>query len=99
AAGRPSPERLREAIIAVAGTARPRVGRSSLDAILRGARRARDRYERLEGFGVAGGLTQAETLAAIDSVVAAGELVSSGGRYPTLSPGRGRVPDPAVGRG
>jgi ATP-dependent DNA helicase RecQ len=90
--GRPGRAGLREAILATVAEARPAVGRSSLDAILRGATRARPRYGALAGFGVASGMTQAETMAEIDAALHAHELESSGGRYPTLRlPGASRA--------
>jgi superfamily II DNA helicase RecQ len=77
---------LRQAVLAAATAARPSVGRTGLDQILRGLDRVRARYGDVPGFGSAGGLGRAAVLAAIDAVVADGELASSGGARPVLRP-------------
>jgi ATP-dependent DNA helicase RecQ len=77
---------LRMAVLGAAAGARPPVGKTGLDQILRGLDRVRERYGGVPGFGSAGGLGRAAVLAAIDDVVADGELVSSGGARPVLQP-------------
>ena len=77
---------LRAAVLAVASAARPPVGRTGLDQILRGLDRMRTRYSDVAGFGSAVGLGRAAVLSAIDAVVADGALVSSGGARPVLRP-------------
>jgi DNA helicase-2/ATP-dependent DNA helicase PcrA len=75
---------LRAAVLGVASAARPSVGRTGLDQILRGLDRMRARYGGVPGFGSAAGLGRSAVLAAIDAVVADGELASSGGARPVL---------------
>jgi ATP-dependent DNA helicase RecQ len=77
---------LRVAVLGVASAARPAVGRTGLDQILRGLDRMRGRYGEVPGFGSASGLGRAAVLSAIDSAVADGELASSGGARPVLRP-------------
>jgi superfamily II DNA helicase RecQ len=77
---------LRAAVLGVATAARPAVGRTGLDQILRGLDRVRARYGEVPGFGSAAGLGRAAVLAAIDAVVAEGRLASSGGARPVLRP-------------
>jgi ATP-dependent DNA helicase RecQ len=83
---------LRAAVLAVASAARPAVGRTGLDQILRGLDRMRARYGDVAGFGSAVGLGRAAVLSAIDAVVADGALVSSGGARPVLRPPGGAGP-------
>ena len=87
---------LRSAVLGAASAARPAVGRSGLDQILRGLDRMRARYADVPGFGSAAGLGRSAVLSAIDAVVAEGELASSGGARPVLRPpGRpGTAPGP-----
>jgi len=75
---------LRAAVLGAAGAARPAVGRTGLDQILRGLDRMRARYGDVPGFGSAAGHGRTVVLSAIDAVVAEGELVSSGGARPVL---------------
>ena len=77
---------LRLAVLGAAAAAHPAVGRTGLDHILRGLDRARERYGGVPGFGSAVGLGRIAVLAAIDDVVAEGELISSGGARPVLRP-------------
>ena len=79
---------LRLAVLAVAGAARPPVGRTGLDQILRGLDRVRERYGGVPGFGSAGGLGRVAVLAAIDDAIADGELVASAGARSVLRPPR-----------
>jgi ATP-dependent DNA helicase RecQ len=73
---------LRQAVLGAATAARPAVGRTGLDQILRGLDRVRARYGDVPGFGSAAGLARAAVLAAIDAAVSEGELSSSGGARP-----------------
>ena len=75
---------LRAAVLGAASAARPAVGRTGLDQILRGLDRMRARYGDVPGFGSAAGHGRSVVLSAIDAVVAEGELVSSGGARPVL---------------
>jgi ATP-dependent DNA helicase RecQ len=86
---------LRQAVLVAAAAARPSVGRTGLDQILRGADRMRARYGEVPGFGSAAGLGRAAVLESIDAVIAEGELVSSGGARPVLRSPRA-VAVPAV---
>ena len=73
-------------MLGAAAAARPAVGRTGLDQILRGLDRVRERYGGVPGFGSAAGLGRIAVLAAIDDAVAEGALVSSGGARPVLRP-------------
>ena len=77
---------LRAAVVAAAAAARPPVGRTGLDQILRGLDRVRERYSTVPGFGSAVGLGRVAVLAAIDAAVAEGALCASGGARPVLLP-------------
>jgi ATP-dependent DNA helicase RecQ len=84
---------LRAAVLGAASAARPAVGRTGLDQILRGLDRMRARYGEVPGFGSAAGHGRSVVLSAIDAVVAGGELVSSGGARPVLRrPGAASAP-------
>jgi ATP-dependent DNA helicase RecQ len=88
---------LRAAVLGAASVARPSVGRTGLDQILRGLDRMRARYGDVPGFGSAAGHGRAVVLAAIDAVIAEGELVSSGGARPVLRrPGASGAASPPV---
>ncbi|HET6173804.1 MAG TPA: RecQ family ATP-dependent DNA helicase [Gaiellales bacterium] len=86
---------LRAAVLGAAGAARPPVGRTGLDQILRGLDRMRARYGDVPGFGGAAGLGRAAVLAAIDAVVADGALASGGGARPVLRPPAAAAAAPA----
>ncbi|MDX6619578.1 MAG: ATP-dependent helicase RecQ [Gaiellales bacterium] len=77
---------LRGALLVAAGAARPAVGRSGLDQILRGGDRMRELYGQVAGFGSAAGLGRRAVLAAIDDAVADGALAASGRARPVLRP-------------
>ncbi len=77
---------LRQAVVGAAAAARPAVGRTGLDQILRGLDRARERYAAVPGFGCAVGLGRVAVLAAIDAAVADGALCPSCGARPVLLP-------------
>jgi ATP-dependent DNA helicase RecQ len=83
---------LRQAVLGAVTAARPPVGRTGLDQILRGLDRARERYGGVPGYGGAAGLGRIAVLAAIDAAIADGDLFSSGGARPVLRPaGRGEA--------
>ena len=88
---------LRRAVTGAATAARPPVGRTGLDQILRGLDRMRERYGGVPGFGSAAGLGRADVLAAIDAAVTEGELASSGGARPVLRPAGGAPAVPPAG--
>ena len=58
---------LRAAVLGVASAARPAVGRTGLDQILRGLDRMRARYGDVPGFGSAAGHGRSAVLSAIDA--------------------------------
>jgi superfamily II DNA helicase RecQ len=87
----PDAAALRELAVQGAALASPAVGRSGLDAILRGSSRARQSHPEHPLLGRASDVLQADVLAAIEAAVAAGELTRSGGARPVL-----RVPGAAV---
>ena len=97
AAPPPDPEtaaRLDDAIISVARTARPAVGRTTCAEIVHGARTRkieRNSYDGLRGYGSSAHLRRADILARVDELIEEGRLCSSGGPYPVL-----RVPAPAA---
>jgi RecQ family ATP-dependent DNA helicase len=87
APARPAPVGdLRAAVVEVAGTAAPSVGRSGVDGILRGLESYRDRYGDHPRFAAAEGQRPAAVRGAIDAAVEGGLLVSTDGRYPLLLP-------------
>ena len=87
----PDAAALRELAVQGAALATPAVGRSGLDAILRGSARARQSHPTHPLLGRAQDVLQADVLAAIEAAVAAGELTRSGGARPVL-----RVPGAVV---
>jgi len=80
------PEELVDAVVEIARTAEPSVGRAGLDGIARGLDAYRDRYGEHALFGVASGLRPPQVRAAIGSAVARDRLASTEGRYPLLLP-------------
>ena len=75
------------AILAVVNTADPSVGRTRTVEILRGGRSkvvARNGYDSLPGYGQFQQLHADEVLARVDSLIDAGRLASTGGRFPKL---------------
>ena len=80
----PDAAALRELAVQGAALAAPAVGRSGLDAILRGSARARQSHPAHPLLGRAQDVLQADVLAAIEAAVASGELVRSGGARPVL---------------
>jgi ATP-dependent DNA helicase RecQ len=75
------------AILAVVNAAEPSVGRTRTVEILRGGRSkivARNGYDALPGYGRFQQLHADEVLARVDSLIDAGRLRSTGGRFPKL---------------
>ena len=78
---------LQGAIIALVDEAEPELGRTRAVEVLRGSRSKevlRHRYDGLRGYATFAQLTAEQVLAAVDALVAAGRLVSTGGMYPKL---------------
>ncbi len=88
---------LRQALVGAATAARPAVGRTGLDQILRGLDRARERYGEVPGFGSAAALGRIAVLTAIDDAVADGALAASGGARPVLRPPGAAIAEVASG--
>ena len=87
-------ETLDEAIMAVAGAARPAVGRTTCAEILHGARTKkiqRNAYDGLPAYGSSADRRRADILARIDELIEEKRLATSGGPYPVL-----RVPASAA---
>jgi len=87
---------LHGAIVALVDEAEPEMGRTRTVDVLRGSRSKevlRHRYDGLRGYATFAHLPAAQVLAAVDALVDAGRLVSTGGMYPKL-----RVPAAAQGR-
>ena len=80
------PDELVDAVVEIAATAEPSVGRAGLDGIARGLDAYRDRYGEHPMFGVASGLRPPQVRAAIGAAVARERLASTEGRYPLLLP-------------
>ena len=80
------PDELVDAVVEIARTAEPSVGRAGLDGIARGLDAYRDRYGEHALFGVASGLRPPQVRAAIGAAVARDRLASTEGRYPLLLP-------------
>ncbi|MDQ3630888.1 MAG: RecQ family zinc-binding domain-containing protein, partial [Actinomycetota bacterium] len=75
------------AIVALVEGAEPPMGQARIAEVLRGGSSKeirRHRYDGLPGYATFGQLTAAQVLAAVDALVVAGRLVSTGGRDPTL---------------
>ena len=75
------------AILEVVATAQPGVGRTRAVEILRGGRSKlieKHSYDGLPGYGAYRDMRANDVLAAIDALLAAGTLRSSGGRFPKL---------------
>ncbi len=78
---------LDEAIVAVARSARPRVGRTTCAEILHGARTKkieRNSYDGLPAYGTSSRMRRADILARIDSLIEDGRLATTAGPYPVL---------------
>jgi ATP-dependent DNA helicase RecQ len=79
---------LDEAILSVAQTASPRVGRTTCAAILHGARTqkiAKNSYDGLPAYGASSHIRRAQILERIDELIDDGQLATSRGPYPVLS--------------
>jgi ATP-dependent DNA helicase RecQ len=90
--GREGPEAVREAILGVVDGASPTVGRTRVVEILRGGRSKvvlKYGYDELPEYGALDDWANGELLAEVDALLDAGELVSTGGRYPKLRLERG----------
>jgi ATP-dependent DNA helicase RecQ len=78
---------LDEAIIAVAASARPAVGRTTCAEILHGSRSKkvqRNSYDGLPAYGVSSHMRRADILVRVDELIGEGRLETTGGPYPVL---------------
>jgi ATP-dependent DNA helicase RecQ len=78
---------LDDAIIAVARSAKPAVGRTTCVEILHGARTKkiqRNSYDGLAAYGSSSHLRRAQILARVDDLIEEGRLATSSGPYPVL---------------
>ena len=78
---------LDDAIMSVAGAARPAVGRTTCAEILHGSRSKkiqRNSYDGLQAYGVSSHLRRADIVARVDELIEAGRLETTGGPYPVL---------------
>jgi ATP-dependent DNA helicase RecQ len=79
---------LDEAILSVAQTAQPRVGRTLCAAILHGSQSQkiqRNSYDGLPAYGASSHLRRAQILERIDELIGDGQLATTKGPYPVLS--------------
>jgi ATP-dependent DNA helicase RecQ len=80
-------ESLDDAILAVAGSARPAVGRTLCAEILHGSRNKkiqRNSYDGLPAYGLSSHMRRADILARVDELIEEGRLETTGGPYPVL---------------
>jgi ATP-dependent DNA helicase RecQ len=80
-------ESLDDAILCVAGSARPAVGRTLCAEILHGSRNKkiqRNSYDGLAAYGVSSHMRRADILSRVDELLEAGRLETTGGPYPVL---------------
>ena len=89
-------ESLDGAIVSVARSARPAVGRTTCAEILHGARTKkidRNSYDGLPAYGSSSNMRRADILARVDELIEAGVVQTSGGPYPVLqvAAGAGRA--------
>jgi ATP-dependent DNA helicase RecQ len=78
---------LDDAIVSIARTARPSVGRTTCAEILHGARTkkiARNSYDGLPGYGSSSHLRRADILARVDRLIEEGRVETTSGPYPVL---------------
>jgi ATP-dependent DNA helicase RecQ len=78
---------LDDAIIAVAGGARPAVGRTTCAEILHGSRSKkiqRNSYDGLPVYGISSHMRRADILARVDELIEEGRLSTTDGPYPVL---------------
>jgi ATP-dependent DNA helicase RecQ len=86
----PNPQELHDlddAIVSVASTAQPSVGRTTCAEILHGARTKkieRNSYDGLAAYGVSSHRRRADILARVDELIHDGALETTGGPYPVL---------------
>jgi ATP-dependent DNA helicase RecQ len=86
----PDPVEIRgldDAILAVAGGARPAVGRTTCAEILHGSRSKkiqRNSYDGLPVYGVSSHMRRADILARVDELIEEGRLETTDGPYPVL---------------
>ena len=79
---------LDDAIVSVAGSASPAVGRTTCVEIVHGARTKkieRNSFDGLPAYGTQSHLARKEILARVDELIESGELVLGTGPYPVLS--------------
>ena len=84
---------LDEAIIDLVASAHPQLGRTRAVQVLRGGRSkviASNHYDELEHYGAFGDLHADDVLGRVDALLAAGRIVSSGGRFPKLQSAAGQ---------
>ena len=80
-------ENLDDAIMSVARSARPAVGRTTCAEILHGGRSKkllRNSYDGLPAYGSSSRMRRADILARVDELIEAGRLETTGGPYPVL---------------
>jgi ATP-dependent DNA helicase RecQ len=80
-------ENLDEAIIAVARTAQPSVGRTTCAAILHGSRSKKieqNSYDGLSAYATASHMRRDDILARVDQLIDAGRLTTTTGKFPKL---------------
>jgi ATP-dependent DNA helicase RecQ len=80
-------ENLDDAIISVARSARPSVGRTTCAEILHGGRSKkllRNSYDGLPAYGTSSHMRRADILARVDELIGSGRLETTGGPYPVL---------------
>ena len=80
-------ENLDDAILSVARTAQPAVGRTTCAEILHGSRSKkliRNSYDGLPAYGTSSRVRRADILARVDELIEAGRLETTGGPYPVL---------------
>ena len=78
---------LDDAILSVARSARPAVGRTTCAEILHGARTKkieRNSYDGLPAYGTSSQMRRADILARVDELIEAGVIATTGGPYPVL---------------
>jgi ATP-dependent DNA helicase RecQ len=80
-------ESLDDAILSVAGAARPAVGRVLCAEILHGSRNKkiqRNSYDGLAAYGLSSHMRRADILSRVDELIDEGRLETTGGPYPVL---------------
>jgi ATP-dependent DNA helicase RecQ len=80
-------ENLDDAILSVARSARPAVGRTTCAEIVHGGRSKkllRNSYDGLPAYGSSAHMRRADILARVDELIDAGTLETTGGPYPVL---------------